>query len=380
MESTNSINRVSGASAKQVAELFCGLVSTSPIWFDSVSGVVSVNTQARRLGSLIFLIGKIAQGRKIQSLLFSLPMQELTELKQNLADNGYASGHLTVKASSIKHYLDAAVEFRLLTKQGSMFSLTNGGQFLMDAVRPDCEHPYPLSQQAKVFFLNVLLKTDYFGLAAVVSSLLQGARKLMQVQKEHQSQLLHLLDGAARSSPDSRLHRMAQDRIIAIRNWKKPESYAEHLVSAKVNWLMDLGIVKVARNLSSELVLEQSHEHWLNDFCKTVIPTEAYVAAYTLNYAMVTTPKETRSEEPGICTLLDSAFLRLAHGTLIKVRCTDLVLFFLCFYPHTLSRRISTHEQLFPEPFIECDKKSYKLTLASRSTQSFIVCSKKGGK
>jgi len=381
VQKKNPVNRVSCASAKQVAELFGGLVSTSPIWFDSASGVVSVNTQARRLGCLIFLIGQVAHGRKIQSLLFSLPVHELTDLKQNLTDNGYTSGYLTKKASSIEHYLNAAVEFRLLAKQGSMFSLTNRGQFLTDAVRPDCGHPYPLNQQAKTFFLNVLLRADYFGLAAVVSSLLQGARRLIQIQREHQSQLLCLFNGAARSSADSRLHRMAQDRIINIRNWKKPESYSEHLVSAKLNWLIDLGIVKDISNSTSELVLGQEHEQWLNDFCKIAIPTEAHIAAYTLNYAMVSTPLEARDDEPSICTLLDSAFLRLAHrGTLVKVRCTDVILFLLCFHAHALSRRLRVQEPLFPESVIECNGKSYKLTLASRPTQSFIVCSKSGGK
>ena len=63
MLNTNPVYRPACVSQKQIAELFGGLVSTSPVWSDSASGVMSVNTQARRLGCLAFLIGKIGQGR-----------------------------------------------------------------------------------------------------------------------------------------------------------------------------------------------------------------------------------------------------------------------------------------------------------------------------
>jgi hypothetical protein len=369
---------MSAVTPLQVKELFGGLVSSAPLWFDSVSGVVSVNTQARRLGCLLYLLGKVAAGRKMQSLLVSLPASELADLKTNLEDNRYSSGYLTSKASSIEHYLNVATEFRLLAKQGSLFGLTNRGKFLMDAVQPASSQPYPMPLAAKVFFFNSILTTDYFGVAAVVSSLLQGARKLIDAQKSHQSELLRLLNSATRSSSDSRLHRMAQDRIISIRKWTKPESYAEHLVSAKINWLMDLGIVRLAPNSSLELELVQEHAGWITEFCNTFTPTEAHIAAYTLNYATAGSTEESKEDTHDICDLLHSAFSRLArHSALIKVRCTDLVLFLLCFHAASLSTRIAKHKRLISESDIECGEWIYKIHLAARSTQSFVVRSQR---
>lgn len=381
MDTTSLGDSTSAATPFQVAELFGGLVSSSLLWFDSVSGVVSVNTQARRLGCVLFLLGKVAAGRKMQSLLASLPPSELADLSKNLEDNGYSSGHLTAKASSIEHYLTEAAEFRLLAKQGSIFDLTNRGHFLIDAVRPECDRPYPLPVAAKIFFFNTILTVDYFGMAAVVSSLLQGARKLIDAQRDHQAELLRLLNTAARSSSDSRLHRMAQDRIISIRKWTKPESYAEHLVSAKINWLMDLGIVKSMPETSVEFELVHEHATWTTDFCNTATPTEAHIAAYTLNYATACDSKDPKEDTLGVCDLLDSSFSRLARrSALVKVRCADLVLFLLCFHAKNLSNKIAERKQLFSASVIDCGERSYKVHLAARSTQSFIVCNQRRAK
>ncbi|HMG03839.1 MAG TPA: hypothetical protein VK581_00175 [Chthoniobacterales bacterium] len=298
-------------------------------------------------------------------------------MKANLIGNGFTSGYLTQKASSIAHYLDAAVELKLLVKQGSMFSLTNRARFLMDGIRPQSASPYPLDPQTKVFLLHVLLGVDYFGLAAVVTSLLRGKGKLIQIQREHQSQLLRVLEATTRGSSDSRLHRLAQDRIIGIRNWKQPDSYSEHLVSAKLNWLVDLGIAKCAARSSSEFILDEKHEEWLRCFCQTIVPTEADITAHTLNYAKMIVPESTREHESNTCSILGYAFSRLAHaGPLVKLRSVDVVLCFLCFFAPFLLRRIRSAVPLFPQVTILCGPKIYKLTIASRSTQSFVVCSK----
>src|SRR5688572_20297293 len=108
-----------------VTNVFGSLISNAPIRFDHVAGIVSVNTQARRLGCLTFLAGKVAKGRKIESLLLSMPAQEIAALNDNFRLNGHLSGQLTNKASSIEHYLDAAIQLHLLAKQGAIFALTN---------------------------------------------------------------------------------------------------------------------------------------------------------------------------------------------------------------------------------------------------------------
>ena len=234
--------------AHAVAACLDGFTSEAPVWFDSTSGIVSVNTQARRLGCLVYLLGHVAHGRKIESLLVSLSARELNHLRQNLSEYGLVSGHLTPKQSSVKHYLDAAVELHLLVRQGAVFSLTTRGQFLMDAVRPDVSSPYPLKPPTRVFFLHTLLASDYFGTAAIARSLLAGAKRLAAYNANITLNCFACLRKQANVPQTPGSSRVVQDRMISIRNWKQPQSYAEHLVSAKLNWLADLGVLQLALN------------------------------------------------------------------------------------------------------------------------------------
>jgi hypothetical protein len=142
-----------------------------------------------------------------------------------------------------------------------------------------------------------------------------------------------------------------------------------------------LGIVNAVPNSISELSIGREHQRWLNDFSHALSPTEAHLAAFALNYALTIRSNETLQNEQDICSLLDTAFSRLApHGPLTKIRGNDLVLFFLCFHAPALFYRIRHRNKLFPRPVIECEGRIYEVNAASRSTQSFIVCQQTRGK
>lgn len=364
--------------AHLASELFTGFVSPSPLWFDSNCGVVSVSTQSRRLGCIIYILGQVAEGRKIESLLLSPSTEELADLKRNLNSNGFDSGHLTRNASSVKHYLDAAIELRFLVRQGSVFNLTGRGLFLLEAVRPDTAHPYPLTSSSKAFFFHSLLATDYFGLSAIARSLLQGKARPISIQREYQTQLLSVLGDAASSSASTRFTRLVKDRIIAIRNWKNPTSYAEHLVSAKLNWLADLDILEAAPSANTGLGAKKEHRDWLEEFTKTTVPTESHLLAFSLNYCSAVGKGEPASAVNDICSALGGAFERLVlEPTLAKIRCSDFLLFLLCFHTPLLLMFVKKKQRLTPATTVECGNHLYKIQFASRPTQSFIVRQRK---
>ncbi len=362
------------ATAHAVAACLDGFTSEAPAWFDSAGGVVSVNTQARRLGCLVYLLGQVARGRKIESVLVSLSADELDRLRQNIFACGLASGHLTPNQSSVKHYLDAAVELHLLVRQGAVFSLTTRGQFLLEAVRPDVSLPYPLKPATKVFFLNTLLLNDYFGTAAIARSILAGASRLATVQREHHSQLLHALGEASRRSANTRFGRVVQDRMISIRSWKRPQSYAEHLVAAKLNWLADLGVLHLAPGANSDISIAGEHRTWLEALSGSVSPTDAQIVALTIDYSLATHAEDALSAQAETCAMLSDAFQRLStNGGLEKIRCADLLLLALCEHAPMLAKLIEDGKPLFPNSALACGKYVYSPQFASRPTQSFIV-------
>ena len=360
--------------AESAAELFAGFVSQSPLWFDSNCGVVSVNTQSRRLGCIIYILGQVARGRKVESLLLSPSTEELAELKRNINDNGLVSGYLTSKASSVKHYLDTAIALHFLVRQGSVFNLTRRGLFLLRAVRPDIAHPYPLAGPSKTFFFHSLLATDYFGLSAIARLLLDGNRPTISIQREYQTQLLHVLGDASSTSANIQLTRLAQDRMISIRNWKKAKSYSEHLVSAQLNWLADLGILESVPSVSRNLVAKKEHRDWLEDLANTAIPTDSHLLAFTLNYCSRIQNEGMFSTAEDICLALNKAFERLVRApALAKIRCSDFLLFLLCFHTPLLLSLLKKKQKLLPATTVECEHHCYQIQFASRPTQSYII-------
>ena len=360
--------------ARIATELFTGFVSQSPLWFDSSSGVVSVNTQSRRLGCIIYILGQVARGRKVESLLLSPSTEELAELKKNINGNGFDSGHLTSKASSVRHYLDTAIALHFLVRQGSVLNLTGRALYLLQAVRPDTTHPYPLTGPSKTFFFHSLLATDYFGLSAIARLLLDGNRSPVSIQRQYQTQLLQVLADASSSSSSTRLTRLIKDRIISIRNWKKPESYAEHLVSAKLNWLADLGILESVSSANTNLAAKKEHRDWLEDFTNTTTPTESHLLAFTLNYCSAIQKGEIFSTAEDICSALGEAFERLVREPMLaKIRCSDFLLFLLCFHTPLLLCLVKKKQKLIPATTVECHDHRYQIHFASRPTQSFII-------
>ncbi len=358
--------------AESVAELFAGFVSQSPLWFDSNSGVVSVNTQSRRLGCIIYILGQIARGRKVESVLLSPSSEELDELKKNINSNGFHSGHVTPKASSVKHYVDIAMSLRLLVRQGAIFNLTGRGLFLLEAVCPDIVHPYPLTGSSKTFFFHLLLSTDYFGLSAIARLLLQGETQPISIQRQYQTQLLRVLGDVSLRSTSTRLTRLVKDRAISIQNWKKPDSYAEHLVSAKLNWLADLGILSPSAN-----TIKREHRGLLEDLTKTSSPTDSQLLALTLNYSSIIQRKKVFSaaeDMQDVCVALGQAFERLVREPILpKIRCSDFLLFLLCFHTPLLLCLVKQKQRLIPATTVECHHHSYQIHFSSRPTQSFIV-------
>jgi hypothetical protein len=366
--------------ASNVAYLFGNLVSTSPIWLDSNCGIVSVNTQARRLGCMIYLIGLLVKGHKIETLLLSPPPQEILALKDNIIKNGFTSGFLTGKSSSIRHYIDAVSSFHLIFRQGAMLNPTGFGQFLIQVLCPKYTLPYPLPYEARFFFLYKLLKYDFFGIAAIVSALLEGHCKISDIQRIHQAQLLHLLENVSLASTNARLKRLAQDRITSLRAWRNPNSYSEHLVPAKLNWLADLGVFVENQFSPFQIKIKSEHEHWLNDFIRITVPTEPDLLALVLNYAMAIIPKEEQPLNDELCVALCSAFSKFTRsGNFMKIRSIELVIFLLCFHIPMLIRLIKEGNRLMTTSAIECYDATYKVHMASRSTQSYILCERKSG-
>lgn len=336
-------------------------------------GVVSVNTQARRLGCFLFLLKQIATNQGLEALLLDQKSDKLQELKSNIVSVGLASGYLTKNRSSVIHYLDAAQQLRLIVQRGALYELTSQGRFLVD-VTGSFDRPYPLSGHSRRSLLHAMISTDYYGMQAIVQSLLAGARSVRTIRSEHQEQLIHVLKGASMDAANSTIRSIAHDRLLTIKKWRKPDAYAEHLVFAKVNWLIDLGIVTTSGHDGDMIERCSDHEKWLHDYACSVEPSISTIYSFVLNYACAET-ETVRDYDERLEAVLCAAFSLLGGkaNAMNKIRCGDLACFIVCCRPAFLKGLIERGASVFPDATVVAGGMRYTVHSASRTTQGYVT-------
>ena len=264
-------------SHKTISSVLSGIISSRFVRYGKSCGILSVNTQARRFGSLLYVIGKIRNGIKNETLLHTPSESEVRDLLANFRKHGINSGEISTNKWSIVHYLDLANELHLLTKQGSIYDLTAHGKLLSNLNSSKITEPYPLQNSAKHFLLASILKLDFYGIKALISILLSGRTTMVNLKNSYQESLLKVLKELSIGSRDSHLLNYVKDRSLGINDWSKPVQYADHLVSARLNWLADLDLICLTGNNGVNVHYNQKQESWLNDLHNISCPTETVI-------------------------------------------------------------------------------------------------------
>ncbi len=359
-----------------------GLISTSPIWFGKNNGILSVNTQARRLGCILYLLCSVRNGKKVESLLFSPKANEIEDLKSNLIRHGYTSGYLTLSKSSFKHYVDVSIELGLLTKYGAVYRLTPKGEFIAKNCPENHLAPYQIDKSMKIALLDSILHYDYYGVFSIINLVRKGHYSLKDLCNAYKENLEEILHNIINESKNSKIKRMAQDRLLTLSKWKKPKKYSEHLVSAKLNWLIDLDIISHDSMRLSKIKIRQHHNLWIKKYNSTIIPSEADIASFLLcyYYAIVNEENEKKLmpkvDKLTICTMTNNIFkdiLSVSKSNIPKVRSNQFLISLVCHYPDLILSLADSRIRLFEQGKINCNKWKYRLHTAARHTQSFIT-------
>ncbi len=371
-------------SAKGIEHSLYGLLPSSPLRFGQNSGIMSVNTQARRLGCFIYLLHSIKNGRKIESLLFSTNNKELCELKENLLEHGYTSGYLTTSKSSFKHYLAALIGLSLLTKVGAVFNLTQKGDSLLRIFNGIHLKPYPMSIPVKMAFLDTIFRSDYYGIQVIVKSIVKKQFSLNQLIGLYKENLLAVLNHVIKKSKNKRMKRLRQERMMEINNCETQGKYSEHLVSSKINWLLDLNILSISSIRRNKISISERHKSWLTKYTRTYEPNEHDVFAFLLSYHDAEAEKsdDQKNESVGsnksssVCQMINALFQSdstFRENNVSKMRSDQFVISMMCFYPQLVKRSIKSGNQLFPNGKRSCENWSYHLHGAARNTQSYVM-------
>src|SRR6266568_1667003 len=114
---------------------------------------------------------------------------------------------------------------------------------LMKSYEPNPNHFF-LNLAEKIFYTYCILKADADIFLTIVDSLFKEDASLISLQQTFQDKFLKRLDVKILTVQDERVRLQLRDRLREVKEWGKPERYAEHLVPPRLNWLLDLGFLE----------------------------------------------------------------------------------------------------------------------------------------
>lgn len=227
-----------------------------PIRDNKTLQTLTTNTKARRIGYLKILSTFLIETKKISATSINKKFENYS-LKYNtfLEENEFKKGLISETKSGIsaKPYIDIAEDLGLLNKINNIYY---PGKSLKVYQKLQCQYSnlnniFELSNFDKLFYLECILKTDYFYFKCLLEILfIEENITYSDIVKTFQNQLLYRLENYKRANSygERKLLNNIDTTLNRIKNWKKPEVYLEHIIMPRLNWMLDFGILKGTKN------------------------------------------------------------------------------------------------------------------------------------
>lgn len=211
--------------------------------------ILRSNTKLRRIGYLKLIIKMINEHKMIPINRISMLFEQFcddykTQLNSYKDNKGIVN--ITKTGSSAKPYIELATELDLIQKcNGESFSIGKKGvaynllnqQFQQISTKNEFE----LSKWEIAFFLESIIRNDYLYISPLVTFLNQ--KQSFNLVKDSDEYKCFLYDYLKRNSNYFNI-----DRVSKIKDWNPNNTYLEHIIMPRINWLYDFEIVEVDKN------------------------------------------------------------------------------------------------------------------------------------
>jgi len=250
--------------------------------------VLSSNTKARRLGYLKIILDMFQAYPKVSISQINTRLEEYADkYKDYLYSYKNNKGEIiqTRTGNSAKPYIELAENLGLIHKTVGYYSLGKDGR-VYNEVKHHLSHnnqnPFVLDDFDVIFFMELLLKEDYLYLYTIITL----AHSIANISYSYlQSNFKVYLLKRCELYIDNIKSNQSFDKIQSIKNrarrihdWKKPDVYMEHVIMPRLNWLYDMDVISLNKDLSFDLtskgkLLCYNLSIW-NDinFCEIVSP------------------------------------------------------------------------------------------------------------
>lgn len=222
--------------------------------------VLSSNTKARRLGYLKIILEMFHAYPKMSISQINTRLEEYSDkYKDYLYSYKNNKGEIikTRTGNSAKPYIELAESLGLIHKTVGYYSIGKDGRVYNEITRHLShrnKNPFVLDDFDVIFFMELLLKEDYLYLYTIIilaHSIANISYNYLQANfKDYLLKRCELYIDNIKSNHTFDKIQSIKNRAHRIRNWKKPDVYMEHVIMPRLNWLYDMDIISLNKDLS----------------------------------------------------------------------------------------------------------------------------------
>ena len=224
---------------------------------------LGTNTKVRRLGYLSMLLSLFENTPRIAKKNLS------RMLEQKAAENREAIEYYKNKKGvilpsktgvSANPYIKLALETGVIHEMTGHYELGKMGRVFLEARKVTHirqENPFELTAFEKVFWFERLLEQDFVYLFTLMEyAFVSKEASYSDLRKMFDARIVEKLEAIYGEVEDNMRRIAIRGAIQRIKGWKKSEIYLEHILMPRINWLYDLDLLELKRDLSFELTKE----------------------------------------------------------------------------------------------------------------------------
>ena len=221
------------------------------------------NTKVRRLGYLSMLISLFEETPRIAKKNLNRVMEQKAIENRNAIDN-YKNKKGVILPSktgvSANPYIKLAIEIGVIREMTGHYELGKMGRVFLEAKKVthiSQVNPFELTTFEKVFWLERLLEQDFvYMLTLMEYEYVSKTASYSDLRKRFDSLVVEKLESISSRVKDNMRRIAIRGAIQRIKGWKKSEVYLEHILMPRINWLFDLDLLDLKKDLSFELTKE----------------------------------------------------------------------------------------------------------------------------
>ena len=224
--------------------------------------ILNSNTKNRRLGYLKILLRMFQEQSKIPISKINSKFEKYSQnYNQHLEAYKNKKGNVIVTKTgySAKPYIELAVSLGLIRKSAGIYEVGKVGKvynILKEKIGNQDINPFLFSEFDTTFFLELLLKEDYWFLYAILEqAAITPNVSFKNLKKGFKQILLRQIKQFIDEAQIDNSKKVLPVKIVErrINDWKKPEIYMEHVLMPRLNWLYDMEFIEIKNDLSFQL-------------------------------------------------------------------------------------------------------------------------------